>query len=213
MELVPAREADLRLSASGRLASLAARLGEARVSVGEVVEALGDTGIGLTLVLLMLPVFITIPGLPVGAVFGFIVALLGLQIAAGGHRVRLPHRLAARTLPGPQVKRVLLGSVPWLVRAERWLDHGRLAGLTSEPMHRVLGLVLVIMGLALALPVPFGNPPPAVAIAVIGLGLMERDGIAIAFGLVLSVAALLWNGLLVVAGAEALAWAARALGW
>jgi hypothetical protein len=195
----PPHAAD-HLAASARLRALAERVTgpeAARVSVGEMVDTLGDTGLGLTLLLLMLPVFVTIPGLPVGIFFGFIVALLGIQIARGADRLRLPGRIRARTLPAGHVRHVLLAALPWLERAERWL----------------LGLVLVVQGLALAVPLPFGNHPPALAVVAIGLGLMERDGAAIALGLVLSVLGVAWNLLLIFASAELLAWAAGWLGW
>ena len=127
------------LAASARLRALAERVAgpeAARVSVGEMVDALGDTGLGLTLLLLMLPVFVTIPGLPVGIFFGFLVALLGVQIARGANRLHLPAGIRARTLAAGQVRRVLLATLPWLERAERWLRSGRLAGLTSPPARR-----------------------------------------------------------------------------
>lgn len=203
-------------AASARLRALAERVAgpeAARVSVGEMVDTLGDTGFGLTLLLMMLPVFITIPGLPVGIFFGFLVALLGIQIARGADRLRLPAGIRARTLPAGQVRHVLLATLPWLERAERWLRGGRMAGLTVPSARRLLGLVLVVQGLALAVPLPFGNHPPALAVVAIGLGLMERDGAAIALGLVLSVLGVAWNLLLILAGAELLAWAAGWLGW
>jgi hypothetical protein len=204
------------LAASTRLRALAERIagaGDGRISVGEVVDTLGDTGLGLTLLLLMLPVFIAIPGLPVGIVFGFLVAVLGVQIMGGTDRLRLPGGVRARTLSAGQVRHVLLAALPWLARAERWLRTGRLAGLTSPSARRALGMVLVVQGAALAVPLPFGNHPPALAVTAIGLGLMERDGVAIALGLVLSVLGVLWNLLLIFAGVELLSWAAGRLGW
>ena len=185
----------------------------ARVTVGEVVDTLGDTGLGLTLLLLMLPVFITIPGLPVGIVFGFLVALLGVQILRGADRLRLPPGIRARGLRAGQVRMVVLAALPWLERAERWLCRGRLAWLTSPVARRALALVLMVLGAALAVPLPFGNHPPALAVVALGLGLMERDGAAIAVGLVLGVLGVAWNLLLIVASAELAAWAASWLGW
>lgn len=85
-------------------------------------------------------------------------------------------------------------------------------GLTTPAMQRALGLVLIIQGLALAVPIPFGNHPPALAVVILGMGLMERDGLAIAVGLVVSVLAVAWNGLLIVASAELLAWLAGVIG-
>jgi hypothetical protein len=210
------RNGAAHMTASARLDALAARLvgpEEARVSVGEVVDALGDTGLGLTLLLLMLPVFIAIPGLPVGIVFGFLVALLGVQILRGADRLRLPRRIRARGLRAGQVRHVLLAALPWLIRAERWLRTGRLAALTAPPARRGLAVVLMLLGLALSVPLPFGNHPPALAVVAIGLGLMERDGAAIAVGLVLAVLGVAWNLLLIAVGAEIFAWATAWLGW
>lgn len=204
------------MPASVRLRTLADRVvgsDESRISVGEVVDALGDTGLGLTLLLLMLPVFIAIPGLPVGILFGFLVALLGVQILRGADRLRLPPRIRARGLRAGQVRHVLLAALPWLIRAERWLRTGRLAALTSPPARRMLAVVLMLLGVALSVPLPFGNHPPALAVVAIGLGLMERDGAAIAVGLVLAVLGVAWNLLLIVASAELLAWATAWLGW
>lgn len=187
--------------------------GQARIAVGEVVDTLGDTGLGLTLVALMLPVFIAIPGLPVGIVFGFLVAILGVQMVLGAHVLRLPAALRARTLPAEHVGRMAHTASGWLGRAERLLRTGRLPWLTTGTAQRALGVVLVLQGAALAVPIPFGNHPPALAVVAIGLGLMERDGVPIGLGLGLSVLALAWNGLLIVAGMEVLAWAARLVGW
>ena len=213
---------DSSQSASARMAALldqigldrmgADRMGEARVSVGELVDGLGDTGLGLTLLLLMLPVLITIPGLPVGTVFGGAVGLLGVQPMAGAQSVRLPELLRLRSMAAPQVRRVLAAATPWLARAERLLRPGRLPALTTPGMLRLLGLVLLLQGLALAVPIPFGNPPPALAVVALGFGLLERDGLAVAVGLVLSLLALIWIAVLLATSAELLTWAAGWLG-
>lgn len=204
------------LPASARLEALAQRLepGDgARVGVGEVVESLGDAGLGLTLVLLMLPVFSSIPGLPLGFMFGFLVVLLGVQVLRGAHSLHLPAGIRTHGLRAGHVRRVLQVAVPWLRWAERWLRTGRLVWFTAPPVRRVLGVVLVVLGLALAVPLPFGDQPPALAVVAIGLGLMERDGAAIALGLVLSLFGVAWNLLLIVTSAELVIWAIQRLGW
>lgn len=205
-----------RVPASLRLEALANRMaaaGEGRVAAGEVVEALGDTGLGLTLMLMMLPVFVTIPGLPVGIFFGFLVGVLGVQIMGGARSLRLPPGVRRRTMPAAQVRRVLVVAAPWLARIERWLRPGRLAWFTEPGLQRFLGLVLVLQGLALAVPIPFGNHPPAIAVVALGMGLMERDGLAILVGLVLSALAVGWNVFLIATSAELIAWLLGHLGF
>ena len=204
------------LSASSRMTALAERaavLGTQRVAVSEAVDTLGDAGLGMTLLLLMLPVFIAIPGLPVGIVFGFFVAILGVQMAMGAHTLRLPQAVRTRTLAAAHVVRMAGTASGWLRRAEHLLRPGRLPMLTTGVAQRMLGVVLVLQGIALAVPIPFGNHPPALAVVAIGLGLMERDGLPIALGLAISVLAIGWNLLLIMAGVEVLAWVLQFIGW
>ncbi len=67
----------------------------------------------------------------------------------------------------------------------------RLALLT-EPFGKVLiGLVVLVLGLVMILPIPFlGNMPPGFAASVIAIGVIERDGLVVLIGLVVSAAAI-----------------------
>ena len=54
----------------------------------------------------------------------------------------------------------------------------------------VIGVIILIMAVILILPLPpGGNFPPALACAVLGMGLVERDGIIVLIGLVVTIAA------------------------
>ena len=64
----------------------------------------------------------------------------------------------------------------------------------------MLALPLLLLALAIMLPIPFGNLAPAVVVMAFALGFIARDGAAVLVGLVLSLAALAWTGLLPFAG-------------
>ncbi|CAH2604502.1 Exopolysaccharide biosynthesis protein [Rhodovastum atsumiense] len=186
-----------------RLATLGETLeGHEDATVGDIVDALGDAGLGLMLLLLALPAMIPIPGLPVGLVFGLAMVALGAQMASGAHRPWLPGRLRRRRLRGRMVTEAIRRSLPWVKRMEAWLRPGRLRDLTSGRVQAALGLPVAVLGLALAVPIPFGNNAPGLAAAVLACGLLVRDGGAVLAGLGLTVLSVLVVGALVVSGAH-----------
>jgi hypothetical protein len=209
----PAAAAE-QATASGQLISLAAKL-EGRtetIGIGEIVDGLGRTGIGMTLLLLSLPALIPIPG-PFGLVFGSVVALVSLQLMLGARRLLLPAFIRDLMLPAATVRAMLAKSIPLLKRAERFLKPRRMLPLTGRMGRMALGLPLALMGVAVALPVPLGNVPPVASLIALSLGLMMRDGVAILAGLALAVGAILWFAALFLFGAQILEWLQVLIGW
>jgi hypothetical protein len=90
--------------------------------------------------------------------------------------------------------------MPVLVRVERYLKP-RAAALTGPFVERLMGLVFLVLAAVVSLPIPLGNQPPAVAIAVVALGLTARDGVFVAAGCVMGVAAVAIASLVVLGGA------------
>jgi hypothetical protein len=196
-----------RSTASGQLMALGHRLGQVgdTVTLGEIVDGLGRTGIGMTLLLLSLPALIPIPG-PFGLVFGSIVALVSAQLMFGARRLILPPFIRSRALPSSAVKAMVAKGVPLLQRAEVHLRPRRLLPLTGKAGRMALAIPLILMGVAVALPVPMGNVPPVASLIALSLGLMLRDGVAVLVGLALAIAAVLWFALLFFFGAQMLDW-------
>jgi hypothetical protein len=192
-------------TASGQLMALGARIANRNgsVALGEVIDGLGRTGIGMTIMLLSLPALIPLPG-PIGIIFGSVVALVSLQLMLGARRLMLPAIIRSRTVPTSAIRAMITKGVPLLRGVERRLKPRRLLPLTGRLGRMALGLPLMLMGVAVALPVPTGNVPPVAALIAISLGLMMRDGIAVLVGLVLAVFALLWFAFLFVFGAQLL---------
>ncbi len=202
-------------SASTLLANLGALLEGERVSIGAMIDALGKSGLGLTILMLALPSFIPIPGLPTGVVFGTALALLSLQVMIGADRLLLPDWIRRFSLPrGP----VVAGGAyvaPWFRKVE-WMLRPRLRLLSGRTAQFVLALPIFIHAVMILLPIPLGNQLPALAVIAFAFGLIERDGFAILAGAVLSVVALAWNGAIIFFGAElsvfAYRWATKMIG-
>jgi hypothetical protein len=203
-----------RATASAQLMALGSRLKGRTdgISLGEIVDGLGRTGLGMTLLLLSLPALIPIPG-PFGLVFGSIVALVSLQLMLGARRLMLPEFVRARALPAEAVRSMVDRGVPLLQRAEGYLRPRRLLPLTGRTGRMALGIPVLLMGVAVALPVPLGNVPPVASLIAISLGLMMRDGIAVLVGLALAVFSVFWFALLFLFGAQMIEWISRLVGW
>jgi len=165
-----------RRSVSSILAEMAETWPAERISLGDIVDTLGDRGHGLLMLTLTLPnlVPLYLPGL--SAVTGLPLAAVALQMALGRPRPWLPEFLLRRSLSKMDFQRLVLRALPWLVRIERVLT-ARLDRFARGPAERLIGAACVILALLLSLPVPLTNIPLAVPVILFSLGVLERDGV------------------------------------
>lgn len=176
-----------------------------RLTLGQLVDALGRSGQGLVLLLLALPAFIPVPALPTGLVFGTALALVAMQMIGGREALTLPGFLRQRALPRTAV-------VSTIERLERFMTRldgvlrPRLPALTERSATIGIAALIFILALTLALPIPFGNQGPAFAIVIFAFGLLERDGLAILVGVIFACIGVAWNVALVIFGAALTEW-------
>ncbi|MHB2168257.1 exopolysaccharide biosynthesis protein [Alsobacter sp. R-9] len=194
------------LRTSEILAGLAAATGDTRITVREVVGALGERAYSLLIVVLALPNCLPMPP-PIPLICGILLAVVGVQIFVGRPQPWLPQRLLDRSLSRADVERAANRAVPWL----RWLERfarPRFGVFASDLAMRLIGIALVAFSLALVFAAPFiGQIPLGLGIALVGLGLVERDGYVVIGGLVVgSIGTSLTLGFIValVASAEAI---------
>ena len=177
----------------------------ARISVGELLDALSDHGFGL---LILVPALINaipgphIPGFSVP--FAIALIVLGAQLASGRPSPWVPRRVRRWSVTSSGYARFLDRVLPIIRRVEGWLG-ARPSWLTEPAGERVIGITVVLLGIVLAFPIPFGNAPVAYALVVLALGLMEEDSRALGLGLALGILALAWNAALVAGGVLAIA--------
>jgi hypothetical protein len=145
--------------------------------MGELVDNAAESGFGFLVGVLAL---IAIPFFGLSTPFGLAIALVSSQLAFGRARPWLPERVRKRVLSMAMLDRVLA----LLTRRLRWL-----AKSTSRRWERLLtrklvGLSITMLGLGLALPLPIpgSNLIFIVPIIVYSIGLLERDGVWIVVG-------------------------------
>jgi len=161
--------------------------GRDRISVGDLLAALGDRAIGALMFFFAAPNILPVP--PGVSTLAGGSAAVSLGPAHAGHAVRgcpvsSPGARFRATTSAPLVRRI----VPWLAKAEKLLKPRALV-LVRPPVEYVVGLVCLVLAAILMLPIPLGNTLPALAISLLALGVLERDGVWIAIGLLASAVA------------------------
>lgn len=166
---------------------------EGEVSVGNLIDGLGDRAFGIILLILSIPVAIPgPPGLPV--VFGTPMLVFAAQLWLGHARPWLPRFVRRRTFPRASLLSLLRRVRPTLAALEnvcrpRWL------ALTDRRGERWLGAYIFFCAIVLInpVPIPFSHLPLGFALAILSLGYVERDGYVILGGVIAALIGMVLN--------------------
>lgn len=163
------------------------------VTLGELRDRLARRGFGVLMILLALPTLI--PVLPPGsaAAVGLLYILLSLQMLFGKDEPWLPKRVSRYRLSARVITALRTRGIPFVRRIERF-SRPRPLRLDERIVSRGVALVVLILGIVLLSPLPFLNTLPALAVLMMGIGLLNRDGVFIAGGLLLTTVVLLVIG-------------------
>lgn len=158
-----------------------------RITIGQLLDALGDRAFGALMFVFAAPSILPVPP-GVSTILGTPLMFLSVQLMLG-LRPWLPSVVTRRSLTREDFQTLVRRLTPKLARAERLLrPRGR--WLTRPPVENLLGLLCLVLAVILALPIPLGNTLPALAISLLALGLLERDGVWILAGIAASAVAL-----------------------
>lgn len=157
-----------------------------RISVGDLLAALGDRAIGALMFFFAAPNILPVPP-GVSTLLGAPLLFLSAQLMLG-MRPWLPGVITRRSISRDDLATLVRRIVPWLAKAEKLLKP-RASVLVRPPAEYFVGLVCLVLAAILMLPVPLGNTLPALAISLLALGVLERDGVWIGIGLLASAVA------------------------
>jgi hypothetical protein len=156
------------------------------LSIGEAVEVLRERGLAMVMVVLTLPFLIPVPLVGLSTPVGGAIGLYGLCLALQ-KKPWLPKWVTRRQMSAHFVERLVSFGSKWARRFEYFM-RPRLKFMTWRGADTLIGICLIISSLflALPLPIPFTNAMPAVAILLLLLGLIERDGVFVLVGQLIS---------------------------
>jgi len=196
---------DIDRPLSAALTDTARSFASETVSVRELLAHIGEQGMLMFCIFLIIPflVPVSIPG--VSTVFGLLITLIGVGVTA--NRVPwLPGRLMEKRVPTTHLARAFEQGASLVARLERFL-HPRWNALTrSAGINRFNGLMLVLGGLLLMAPfgfVPFSNTLPGLAIFFLAIGMLQRDGVFVVLGYLAILATIVYFAALIAAAVAA----------
>ena len=199
----PAREQTLR----EQIAQLIESLPEDHLSLGSLLDLLGDEGLLLlaTLLTLVFLIPVSIPG--VSTVFGAAILLIGIS-RLSGRPLWIPARLREKPLPVDKLRPALRSGMNWMQRMERISRPHRLPKFVDGKFMTVINnLAFILAAILLMAPfgfVPFSNTLPAVALLLYSVGFIQRDGGAVLLGHLANIATIIYFTVLIAGGGMAL---------
>jgi hypothetical protein len=173
-------------SLSQELTQVVAGLDGKDTTLGALVDAIGDRGFGLLLMVLALPAALPLPAPGYATPFGILMIGLSWQILRGRDQPWFPDRTRARKVSFKLLDfsvrngRLPLRVVEFLVRPRL----SRLAG--SKTFLSAVALVVMAMACFMSLPIPLTNTAPSFVIFVLAAGILEEDGLLLIGGLILA---------------------------
>ena len=159
-------------------------LTSARISIGELLTQFQRRSYGG--VFLILALLAILPGISVPA--GIALLVPALQLMRGYGAPVFPKLVSEKSVSVEGLKKWGLSVANWIEKLEH-LVKPRWPQLTSPGARRVIGLTIFLLAIVVAIPFPFSNFPPAVATICFALALLERDGLMVLVGGLISVAA------------------------
>ncbi len=163
--------------------------GEA-VTVRQMMDAFGERGYGLLMILFSLPNLVPSPG--IGEIFGIPLFLIGYQMLVGRPTPWLPPAIERRGIRRTTLVRIVNAVEPRLRRIEAILKP-RLTVLFSNRMDRAVGLFTLLCSISIIIPFPGTNFPVAIATVLIALAVMAEDGVVLIIGATIAAAGLTYT--------------------
>jgi len=166
---------------SQRLNSFSKQLQTSDVSIAKLIESLPQQSFAGIFFILALLCFI--PG--VSIIAGVVLIFPSVQIILGQSSLALPNKIAQKNITSQR----LLKGFQWLLPRLRFLEKRiklRWQMLSSPTAYRVLGVVVLINAIIVAIPFPLSNILPAISLVFLSLGMLEKDGLFVVLGVLIS---------------------------
>lgn len=177
---------------SARITDFVENLDGKDCTLGELSEAFGEMGFGMLLLLLAFPAALPIPAPGYATPFGILMIVLGSQMLRGYTTPQLPETMQKRVLKYSLLDFSLKNGAS-LFRVVEFFVKPRLENQVAK-LYRVMGLIIIIMAAFMTLPIPLTNTAPSFVIFVMAASLLERDGLSLIAGIILTPVALIIAG-------------------
>jgi len=157
---------------------------------------------GLVLAVVSLPSALPIPAPGMSVPFGFLVIFVAAQIIGGRKKLWLPQTWQQKEVPTKTFRKHL----PLMLKFVRFFEFfikPRLDFIFRLGVP-VAGVIIFLAGVSMLIPIPGTNTLPALGAFIMALGMLERDGLALLGGALVSLLGLVVTTAVLWFGAEGL---------
>jgi hypothetical protein len=158
-------------------------------TVEQIVNSIGQTSFGTSLMFFAIPEVVPIPVPGLAAIVVIPTAVISAQMAMGHEQIKLPKFILKKRVPRRALAAAISAILPFLEKAEK-VAKPRWKWASTPLARRLLGVFIFILALSIAFPMPGFNMPQAISTFIIALGLAEDDGMLIAAGILGGLASL-----------------------
>lgn len=158
------------------------------ITIGELKGALSGRAYGILLLVLAFPNLIPIPAPGLSAVLGAPLTLVTFQLMLGLATPRLPKFIAGRKIKRGHLQRICTRIIPYIEKLELIIKP-RLKFLVHPPFDKLIAFICVLLSLMIMLPIPLANALPALAICLFAIGILQRDGLFVILGVIITLIA------------------------
>jgi hypothetical protein len=199
---------DTEKGVAATLIDVAEVLPEGSITLRDLLSMIGEQGMLFFCIILTIPFLTPIPLPGVSTVFGLLIMLISLGVIL--NRVPwLPRQLMNRGISSSQLNPVLRRGSQLFSKIERFIRPRILALTHKATTNRLNGFALLLGGAVLILPlpiIPFSNTLPGWGILLLAAGMLQRDGVFVIIGYLVTIFSALYLGAIIVgavlAGAE-----------
>lgn len=152
-----------------------------RVTLGDLLDGMGERGPGFLLLVLTLPNILFIPSVPLlPLIFGLPAMLVCCRMMMGKTSTGLPKWLRGFSLNRERTM--------WLTRMLLWMSgwtKPRVLGLSTGRAVQVFAPLALLFTMVLCLPLPGLNAGAGAGLLLLALGFAEADGLLVIIGITL----------------------------
>jgi len=189
----PSPESPSELPTSDLLIWIVERGAGDAISIGELIDGLGERAFGIILLILTLPT--AVPGPPgIPSAFSIPILMVAAQLFLGRLHPWFPEFIRRRRVSRKALLKIFRRVRPTLKRVEA-VCRPRLLVLTGVRGEKWIGAFVFLCALVLGnpIPIPFSHLPLAAALVILSLGYVERDGYIVIAGGIGSVLGVAFN--------------------
>lgn len=156
------------------------------VSLGEINEYLSERGFALLMILFAFPMAIPLPYPPgFTTILGLPLLIFSIQMLFGFPKPVLPNWIANKNIKSSHLVFAIEKSNKYFKMIEKFL-RPRMEYFSSSAGEKMIGFVSLLSSITIALPIWGGNALPSAGIVIMALGLLDKDGVVVIIGVIVS---------------------------